>query len=135
MAHVSVKRFTSCHAQHDGAQNDEGDVRVVVGEAQRVVWTDGQKDRGVGCDVADAQKRDDHEPDNGNGAKKLPYPCSALLLHGKQAKQNEQRQRDHIAFESGGHHFQAFDRREHRNGGRDHAITIKQACAKNTHYQ
>ena len=135
VAQVGIQSLGARHAQHYRAQNDETGARVGPHETQRVVRAERPQDLRVPHDVRHAQQRDGDKPHQRDGAKKLADAARAALLHGKQAKQHHQRDRDHVVLEVVRHHLQPLHRRQHRDGRGDNAIAIEQRGAKNTHAQ
>ena len=113
VTHVGVQRLTASDAQHHGAQNNEGGAWVVPHETQCVMRADGPQNGRVGGNMRDAQQRDAGEPDQRDGPKKLANAAGAAFLHGKQAKQNDQRERNHKTLEGRRHHLQTLHRRQH----------------------
>jgi hypothetical protein len=85
--------------------------------------------------VINAQHGNGGKPNQGDGAKEFANACGASFLHGKQAKQNDQGEGDHRLFKGRGDNFQTFYGRQHRDGGGDHTIAIKQTGAKDSHQQ
>ena len=97
--------------------------------------TDGPQNFGLRGNVVQAQNSNGREPDQRDGAKKLTNASRASFLNSKQAKQNDQCERNDGFLECRRYDFQAFYGRQHRNGRRDDAVAIKQARAKDTHHQ
>ena len=56
------------------------------------------------------------------GPKKAATPRGAVALHREQRNQDHDRDRDHVMFERRRGEFQTFDRRQHRDRGRDEGI-------------
>ncbi len=81
------------------------------------------------------EQGDAGKPDQRDRAEELADTSSATFLHRKQSKQDDQGQRNHIALEGRRHHLKTFHCREHRNGGGDDAIAVKQAGAKDANRQ
>jgi len=52
-----------------------------------------------------------------------------MLLHQEQSGQHHDRDGNHITAKLRGYDIQALDGRQHRNGGRDHAVAINNAAA------
>ena len=90
MPHVGIQGLTAGDAQHHCAQDDEGGARLRPHEHQRVMWADGPQNGRILDDVRHAQHRNGDEPHNRDGPKKLANARRATLLHGKQAKQNDE---------------------------------------------
>ncbi|MNY82587.1 hypothetical protein D3C86_2247860 [compost metagenome] len=61
--------------------------------------------------MRDTQHGNGEEPHQRDGPKKLADAAGAALLHGKQAKQHDQRDRNHVLLEMRGDHLQPLDRR------------------------
>ena len=135
MPQVGIQRLGTGHAQHHRAQNDEGGARVLPHETHRVMRADGPQNFRMGDDLRDTQQRQHRKPDQRDRSKKFTDASRAMLLHRKQRKQNQQRDRDHTLFKGGRNDFQSFDCRQHRDGRCDHTIAIKQRGAKNPENQ
>ena len=100
VAHVGVERLPPRHTQHNRAQNDERGAGVFPHEPQGVMRAQCQQHFGGMRDMPDTQHGNGDEPDQGNGAEELANVCSAALLDKKQAKENQQRQRNHGLLEA-----------------------------------
>ena len=135
MTHVRIQGFTAGDTQHHRAQNDEGGAGLVDDESQRIVRTDRPQDGGLRDDVIQAQRGDDRKPDQGDRAEELADAAGASLLHHEEAQQDDEREWHHEFDEGGRDHLQTFHGREHRDGRRDHPVTIKQTRAGNAHDQ
>ncbi len=61
------------------------------------------------------------------GPKNAGDAGGAVRLHGKQEDEDQHRERHHVAFQLRRRHFQAFDRRQHRDGRRQQRIAIEQS--------
>ena len=135
MPHVGIQGLAAGHAQDHRPQNDEGGAGVVPHKAQSVMRADRPQDPRLVNDVAHAQNSDGDKPDHGDRAEELANAGCATLLHGKQAKQNHQRERDHKALEARRYHLQTLHGRQHRNGRGNHPVTIEQAGSKDAQQQ
>ena len=109
VAQVGVQRLRAGHAQHQGAEDDEGGTRVAEDETQGVVRAQGPENGRVGGNLRHTQHADGCEPEQGDRAEELADACGAALLHGKQREQDDQGQRDHRLLEGGRDDLQAFD--------------------------
>ena len=89
----------------------------------------------MGQDLRHTQHRDAEKPDHRNRPKELANARGAALLHKEQPKQDDQRQRNHILFEGGRYHFQAFDCRQHGDRRRNDAVAVKQAGTEDADQQ
>jgi hypothetical protein len=130
VAEVGVQRLGAGHAQHHGAQDDEGGARVVPHEHQGVVRAQRHQDVGVGGDLRNAQQRQHAKPDQRDRPEKFADAGRAVFLHREQGEQNDQGDGDHALLEGRRDDFQAFDRRQHRNRRRDDAVAVKQGGAE-----
>ena len=101
MAHVRIQGLAAGDAQHHGAQDDEGDARLIDDELHGIVRADGPQNRGLRSDVVDTQHGNGGKPHQGDGAKKFANAAGAAFLHRKQTKQNDQGQGNHKFHESG----------------------------------
>ena len=86
-------------------------------------------------DVRQTQHGNTGKPDQRDRAKKLADVGGAAFLHGKQAKQDQQGERDYRLLESGRDHLQAFHGGQDRDGWRDDTIAVKQTGTKNANQQ
>ena len=89
----------------------------------------------MGDDVRNAQHGNRQKPDERDRAEELANAAGAPLLHGKQAKQHHQRERNHVLLEMGRNHLQPLHRGQHRDGRGNDAVAIKQRGAENAHRQ
>ena len=96
---------------------------------------DGLQNGRVSDDLRNTQQGQHTKPHQRDGPEEFTDAGRAAFLHGKQAKQNDQRCRDDIAFEGRRNHFQSFDRRQHGNSRGDDTIAIKEGRAKNADQQ
>ena len=94
----------------------------------------GKHARVVG-DVDDARNADGDEPKQGDGAEHRCNLACPEPLHGEQDREDQQRQRHDVGIEGRGHHFDALDRRKHRDCGRDHRVAEEQRGAENADHE
>ena len=135
MPEVGIQGFGARDAQHHRAQDDEGHTGLAPDEAQRVVRTQRRKNFRMAEDLPYTQHRQAGKPQQRDRAEELANACRAALLHREQRQQHQQRQRQHELAKVRRHHLEAFDRRQHRDGRRDDAITIEQRSAEDAYRQ
>ena len=87
---------------------------------------EGGKNGGRADDPTDAECRDRQKPDHDDRTKQSSDPVRAELLNDEQHDQNRDRDRDDVGAEQRRHDFEPFDRAEHRNGWRNHAVAVQQ---------
>ena len=129
MAEVDIERLGAGHRQEDGADGDEGDVRLAGQVDDRIIGVDGEKHGRVVGDVAETGKADRQEPQSGDRAEDARHAAGAEALDGEQNGQDHQRDRYHIRVEGGGDYFQALDGRQHRDRRGDDGVAVKQRGA------
>ena len=56
-------------------------------------------------------------------------------MHGKQRDENAKGERHHIIGQTRVDDLQAFDGRQHRDGGRDHGIAEEEGCTNHAQHQ
>ncbi len=91
---------------------------------------EGFEDGWVARDLDKAEKPDRAEPKDNDRAKKTTNPARPVALQHKQRDQHGKRQWQHKGFECRGCDFEPLDGAQHRNRGRQHAITKEQRQAK-----
>ena len=111
--HVRVQGLAAGHAQHHGAEDDEGDARLRQDEFQRVVGVQRQQDGRMVRDAVQARCRNHNEPQHHHRPEPAPYAGRAAFLHDEQQQQHGQCGRDHIAVKGRRDKFQTFHRRQH----------------------
>ena len=135
MPEVGIQGLGAGDTQHHRAQNDEGHQRVVDDEGKRVLRVDRQQDLGVVCDMHHAKQRDHRKPHQRDRPEEFADAACAAFLHREQHEQDDQRERNHIGLERRRHHFQALDRRQHRDRRGDDTVAVEQGRAENTDRQ
>ncbi|OIQ64472.1 hypothetical protein GALL_539770 [mine drainage metagenome] len=90
------------------AQNDEGGQSIAPNEAQRVQRIERPQHLGVFGNVGDTQHGNAEKPGQRDRSEKFADIGRASLLHGKQAKQNQQGQRDYGFGKAARHHLQTL---------------------------
>ena len=83
MPHVCIQRFRARDAQHNRAQDNERDARIVPNKQQGVMGAEGFQNHRIAHDVKNTQARQRGKPDEGDGAKKAPDAGRTPLLHHK----------------------------------------------------
>jgi hypothetical protein len=124
--HVGVERFCAGDGQDDAAHGDECRQRLRQVELQGVQRIEHLKeDLRVLHDVHSAQHRQGQEVDQHDWPEQRTDPGRAVGLDREQADEDSDRGRDDIGFEAGLDGGQPLDRRQDRDGRRDHAVTIE----------
>ncbi len=83
----------------------------------------------MGYDLHQAGQPDDEEPEHHDRAKHAADAAGAVILHGEQDRDDGDADRQDVEPQFGGRDLQPLDRRQHRDGGRDNAVTEEQAGA------
>ena len=122
MAHVGIESLAPRHRQHDSAQRHECQPVVAREKVQGVDGVDCQQHVGAVQDVDDAERGQRAEPHQHHGSEQLTDRGGSLALHPEQGEQHSQCNGDDQAVKRRGGDFQAFDCRQHGNGGGDHAV-------------
>ena len=126
MSHVRVERFAARDDQEHGAKHREPGKSVDEEEADRVPRIEGAQHGRRTHDPDDAQNAIVTNQTTMIGTEQPPDAVRAVLLNQKEPDQNHDRHRHDIGLKQGRRHFQPFDRTEHRDGRRDHAVAIEQ---------
>ncbi len=132
MAHVGVERLGAGNGQEDAAQDDEAQQAVGQQELDAVLRHQGQQDDRIVEDVQQAQPAQRQEPHHGDRAEELGDLARALGLHEEQDHQDDGGDGDDAQLRDladARRVAQALDRAQHRNGGRDDAVTVEQRGA------
>ena len=135
MAQIGIQRLGARNAQDNRPQQDECRAGVVPHEGQRVQRVERLQNHRVGGDLRHAQRRNHNKPEQRDRPEELANARRPPLLHKKQEKQNNQRQRNDVLMELGRDHLQPLHRAQNRNRRGDDAITIKQASAEDANDQ
>ena len=135
MTHIGIKGLSSGHAQNNRTQNEESDKWLPGNELQSMQWIQCQQNIGAIDDLRHTQRADGDEPQQHDWAEKPADSGCAFFLEQKQRQQNSQREGNQVMLEGFGGDFQAFHRRQHGNGWRDHPVAIKQAGTGNAQKQ
>ena len=85
-------------------------------------------------DMDNAQHGQNRKPDEHDGAKPSADGAGALRLHGEKAQEDADGQRNDEGLDLRRGNEQAFHRGKDGNGGRDHAIPVKQGGARDSHH-
>ena len=84
---------------------------------------------------ADPEHREREEPEQGDRSEHDADASSAAALNHEQADQNADRDRDDEAFEPRCRDLEPFDRAEHGDRRRDHAVAVEQRCAEQAEHE
>ena len=123
MSEIGIERFAAGHGEKDQAERDQRNGPVREQELDRVIGVDRRQHPRIVENVQGAEHRDRHEPDHGDRSEKCGDAGGAVALHREQRNQDHDRDRDHVMFERRRGELQTFDRRQHRDRGRDEGIT------------
>ena len=130
VAEVGVQGLTARHDEDDGTQRDEGDPAVFQAEVQRVQRVDGGQHMRVVDDVGQAQRGEHHEPQQHDRPEGLADAAGAEALHGEQASDDDQRQRQDGVVQLGLVDVDALDGAQHRHGRRDDGVAEEDGGAE-----
>ena len=118
-------------ARKGSAEDRKGDACPGMGQVgDRVHRIESPEDARRVRDAAQAKQSDGGEPDQHHRPKDPADELGSFPLNQEQADQDGEADRNHDARELGGIEFEALNRAEHRDGGRDHAIAVEQ-CGSN----
>ena len=120
MAEIGIERLAAGDGKKHRAERDQADVAVRRHEADGVDGIDGGKHREIVADVHGAGDGDGDEPDQHHRTEEGRDPRGAAALHREQGDQDDDGERQHVVLQRRRHQFQALDRRQHRDGRRDH---------------
>ena len=95
----------------------------------RVRGIDRRQDDRLPDDPADAEQRNHREPDRHDRSEQAPDTVRAVALYRKDGNENHDSDRHDVRFEQRRRDGQTFDRTEHRDGWRNHAVAIQQCGA------
>ncbi len=130
MPHVRVQRFGTGDRQHHGAHRKDAELAVVHEEHEGMMRNQCLQDAWLTHDAAHAKHTEGNEPGQGDGSKQGPDATGSVLLDRENAEQDENGDWRHVVGRGRAQHFDAFDRRQHRNGRRDHGVAKKQRRAE-----
>ena len=130
MAHVRIERFGPRHCQHHGAKREEGHRTVGDEEHHRVIGVQRPQDIGVLDDLVEAEPSDGDEIDDHHRREECPHLGRTPALQQEQEDKQDQRDGDHERVEPRIDHGKPFDRGQHRNRRRDHAVAVEQRSRK-----
>jgi hypothetical protein len=129
MAHIGIQRLAARHRQHDSTQRNKGDPGRVQEHQKRVPGIDGGQDARSVEKRHKAESAQHGEPQQHDGTEQSSYAVCAAILQQEKADQDHQGQRHHQRREGLALHFQTFHRRQHGDGGRQHAVAEEQRQA------
>ena len=81
-------------------------------------------------DAADAQDRERREPEDHDRAEDRADAGGAAALEDEEQHEDDDRDRDDVRLEERRGHFEPFDRAQHGDGRRDHAVAVEQRRAE-----
>ncbi|MET4792977.1 hypothetical protein ABIF64_005155 [Bradyrhizobium japonicum] len=122
MAEIGVERLAARHCKEHGAERHQADRAVRQQELQCVIGIDCRQHRRIVGDVHGADQRKNGEPDHHHRPEGRGHQRRPLALDCEQQHQDDDGERYDIVLEGGGHELQTLDRRQHRDGRRDHGI-------------
>ena len=127
--HVGVERLRPGHRQHDGAQRHEGAPAELPEQGDAVERVDGAQHPGCLHDLGDAERRQDPEPEQHDGAEEGADAAGAAALDGEEGEQHHGRERQDVGRQRRGGGLQPLDRRHDRDRGRDQPVAVEQRQA------
>ncbi len=134
MAHVGVKRLAPRYRQDDRPQRHEAFTRVTDQESQGVKRIERNQYRGCLPDVDQTQECQDAKPGGHDRAEEFADRARAMALNPEKAGEYQGANRKDILLELRGNDFQPLYRAQHRNGGGDHAVSVKQGGGEDTQH-
>ncbi len=87
----------------------------------------------VSHNAHDTQDRQHQKPDQHYRRKEFTHHTCAMLLNGKQQRQHRNRHRHNKRIQRRRGNLKAFDGGHHRNGWRDHHLSIEEAATNQAH--
>jgi hypothetical protein len=130
VTHVGVERFAAGNGQHHRAQHREPAPSVHGEEAERPAWVHRHEHARHLHDPDDAEHDERHKPGHHDRPEQDANDVRSEALHHEQPDDDRKRDRQHERSEGRCLHRQPFDRAQHRDGGRDHAVAIQQRRAE-----
>ena len=131
MPEVGVHRLAAGDDQHQGAEDQQRLAKSRVGEErQSERGVERHQDLRLARDLRDAESGDDDEPHDQNRPEEEADARGALELDGEQAGQQPDGDRHDIRREGGRGDVETFDRREHADRRRDHAVAEQKPGAE-----
>ena len=127
MAEIGVKGLGTGHRQEYGAKRDQPDHPMGAEKRDRIGRIEGREHAGIVGNMRKARKSKRQEPQRHHRAEECGDAGGAVGLHGKQENEDQYRERHHIAFQLRRCHFEAFHRRQHRDGRRQESIAVEQS--------
>ena len=124
--HVRVQRFDAGDAENHGAERDERDPRMPADVRDGVERVDSAQDGRVTSDPVCSKGGNGEEPDQHDRPEGAPDPPCAFVLEGEEQGQHDERQRHHELVNARGGDLRAFDCREDRDRGGDHAVAVEE---------
>ncbi len=126
MAHVGVKRLGPGHRQKDRAKHDHAKRAVMQQEVQRMHGVQRCQHLGRLHHPVNPARRHDQKPDQHDRAEKTGDRLGPAVLDQKQQEDDGNGRWHDEAVKAGRDQLQPLKRRQHRNGGRDRRIAVKQ---------
>ena len=126
MAHVGVERFGAGDGEHHGAEREEAQHGLVDNELRGIERTNRLQHFGRSADINDSRDGERRKPQAHHRAEHQADRARPMSLNGEKAGQDQGGDRHHIRSQFGRDHFEPFDRAQHRNRRRDHAVAVEQ---------
>ena len=133
--HVGVQRLGTRQRQHHRPQRDKREPAVSHRKLQSGDRVQRRENRRRLHQMNDAGAAQHDEPDHHHRPEHHADARRAVLLQHEQTYQHHQCDLHDIRRQRGHGQLQALDRRQHRDGRRDHTVAIKQCGAEHANHQ
>ena len=130
MPHVGVERLAAGDHQEDRAERDISDGAAVDHETHGVPRIEREEDTGQTPNLDQPEHAEDPEPEQHDRAEDRADAGGASLLEREQQQQNDHRDWQHEFVDAVRRGLQPFDRAQHRDRWRDHAVAVEQRRAE-----
>ncbi len=135
MSHVGVKRFGAREREQHGTQHGKRGESMLRHETERVQGVERAQDGRMLDDPVNARRGQREEPQHHDRPEQRAYGRGAVALEQEQCDQHPYGYGQDVRLESGSAHLEPLDRREYRDGRRQHRITIEERRAEQAHQQ
>src|SRR5882762_6104723 len=126
MTHVGVQRLGACHAQEHATEHERAGCAAVQQEVQADQRVQRIQYRRMPDQSPQPEQRHRREPQRHHRTEGAPDARGSLRLQREQRAQNDHRRRQHVRTELRHRDLEPFERRQHRDGGRDGTVAVDQ---------
>ena len=129
MPHIGVESLGTGHSKKHCSEHEEAGPRCIDKQREPVDRIERQEDARVLRDAPYAEQCEHREPHQHHRSEESPDRRRSVALHQKQTGQENDRNRNNVGIKKRRRYFQAFHRAQHRDGGSDDAVAVKQRGA------